>query len=186
MNSKKVLIFLISLVVILTIILISFLSVSEAQKNNVIAYKEYNASVKIDNYIGINVDTDKLYFGTVANGDYGKRALNVVSSEEGYLYVTSQGSLEDYLFLLNKPEKIGAGESVSIDFVVAPKNMSLGEYDSVIRVFVLRKKSKFLRSLLIGKEIEIIKSDELKGISKPKISLEIPDIPEEKRPTIQN
>lgn len=155
-------------------VLIFSVSISKAN-DNILAYNEYAASMVVGDHVGFNLDDDKLHFGTMMLNGYSKRGLIINStSQEGYLYVTSQGKMDNMLYIDSAPKIIYKNQPQNIDFyAVADDNE--GAYESIIRVYVLKSDSNFFKVFLKGKPVKIINSDEDLKEKTPKISLVIPE-----------
>lgn len=90
------------------------------------------AHVHVDDYVGFNLDTDKLYFGTVSPGGTGQRSMSLQSNEDFFVKVSVDGPLDGWLspdewsFMLTPP-----GREVQFTIIV-PENTSVGNYTSTI------------------------------------------------------
>lgn len=164
MNKKKTNFFIYGLLAMILLVLIFFILIINDESSNVIKYQELNATVKIGNYVGINLDTDKLHFGTVTKSGYGERGITINSDEDGYVYITSQGNMANWLYISNKSNlTIVKNSSVTIEFFLVPKdNAKEGIYEGVVRFYILKEKpDSFVDILLKGKPLKFVDPDKI-------------------------
>lgn len=109
--------------------------------------------VKVDEYVGINLDTDRLYFGTVSPGGMGKRELTVKSDKASYGVVKTNG--ENGAWIMANPQAfyMEGGTNRTIQFIASvPEGMMRGNYTGLATVTLYRPLVG--RILGIGKEGE--------------------------------
>ncbi len=92
----------------------------------------FQSHVKVADYVGINLDNDKLYFGSVFPGGHARRSIVVSSPVNAFVTVSKAGDSAGWI--ISKPYFfINASDNVTIDFVVfVPSNASFGNYTSNI------------------------------------------------------
>ena len=99
--------------------------------------QDYDLHVHVDNYLGVNVDSDKIWFGTVPPGNGAKRTLLMFGSNERDVLVKYKVygdlkdwvSVEDNFFILRKGERRNITIRVDI-----PEDAELGQnYTGTLR-----------------------------------------------------
>jgi len=91
------------------------------------------AHVKVDKYIGINLDTDKVYFGTITPGNTGTRGVTLTSGEERFVIITTSGDAGEWITTTRKTFTITRGEEKAIPFTITiPPDAPNGEYNATI------------------------------------------------------
>lgn len=122
----------ITLVVMLTLILLINLS------NPILDVKTLNYTMNISDYVGINLDTDKLHFGTISPGGNSNRKLTINSDLEGYVFITS--SNPEFIYVNNQGLKLN-NNSIQIDFFAdIPKNTTQQNIERTLTFYVLKNK----------------------------------------------
>ncbi len=95
--------------------------------------RSVTAHVKVDDYVGINLDTDKLYFGTVSPGNIGRRSLKVLSGDDAFVIVAIDGLASDWIVPNNKSFYINSGEKKGVKFeAYVPPNTPYGNYTAKV------------------------------------------------------
>jgi hypothetical protein len=98
------------------------------------------AHVEVNDYVGFNLDTDKLYFGTVFPGGASERAIYVsyYKKEPAYVTVSVTGPIADWIE--PKPDRfLIYNETREVMFrITPPKDAVLGNHTSTIRFFFKR------------------------------------------------
>lgn len=95
--------------------------------------------VRVDDYVGINLDTDKLYFGTVYPGGGALRSVGVQTGKDSYVLITAEGQVGAWMtpdqncFLLEK----GGERSVSFS-LRTPEETPLGNYTGTVTFTLYR------------------------------------------------
>jgi len=126
--TKIVKIFLIIVTIIaipvLLLTLTSFILIKEV--------KTLDMQLKVDNNIGFNIDTDKIYFGTIPPGNTGARRVNIENME--YKKVISRikltGELKDWVTVSHNNFRLEKGESqeVTVDISI-PEDAEKKDYE---------------------------------------------------------
>jgi len=170
-KRNKNLIIIVSIVVVLLVLvaITSFLAY-----NNIQGYYEYEASVKVGDYVGINLDTDKIHFGTVFAGGHSKREVFVNTTTPGYVFLTVSGPMKNMIQTFDRFSNVQEGEQKSFVLYAAPPHDSEdGVYNSTVHVYVLKHKCALLEMFLKGKPVEVLGEYDIVGDSGAKIMLEI-------------
>lgn len=103
---------------------------------------EYNVSV--GDYVGLNLDSDKLNFGTVFPSGFSSRGLTLQSNVDGYVFIKSDF---DWLLVDKQGIFVEKGSIVNLMFKVeAPHDAFFGDYQGVIYIYIL-KHNNYLSSL---------------------------------------
>lgn len=164
MTRRKTSFFIHGVLAVIFLILVLFIVVINNESSNIIQYQELNATVKIGEYVGINLDTDKLHFGTVTKGGYGERGITINSDEDGYIYVTSQGDIGNWLYISNRSNlTVTENSSTIIHFFLVPEdNAKEGMHEDVVRFYILKEKpDSFADVLLKGKPLKFADPDKI-------------------------
>ena len=91
--------------------------------------------VKVADYVGINLDTDKLYFGTVSPGNKGTRDLDISSSFDTVVRFSAQGDIGAWVSAVPTTLEIDKGETQKAYFVVkVPANATPGNHTGTLTV----------------------------------------------------
>lgn len=173
--KSKTIIFLL-VVFILLIILFTFITfiVPAMIDDVVLAHTRYDSSVIVGDYVGLNGDVDKIYFGTIPKGGLGTRFISISSDVEGYIYITASGELSDELYSGERLSKIYPSQNVGMSIVAMPhRSRKFGEYNPVIHIYILKEKNPFVMHFLEGKELEYVDSEQKILEESPKISINI-------------
>ena len=104
-----------------------------------IAVKSVEAQVKVASVVGINLDTDKLYFGTVIPGGSAKRGLTVTAPQDTFVVLSIEGQ-HAVLFTPNKRSALLAkGENETFLFTASvPAGLADGNYSANVTVSFYR------------------------------------------------
>lgn len=89
---------------------------------------DYDMHVHVDDYIGINAQSDKIWFGTVPPGERAKRDLVLRGSEEDDLKVKIKafGELKDWISVEDNHFVLPKGEKMNLTVrVYIPDNATL-------------------------------------------------------------
>ena len=103
--------------------------------------KTIDMHVKVDDYVGFNLNTEKLYFGTVMPGAAGLRGVNIFSN---YTYpVKVKIFVQGYISNWVKPDKteftVQPNETVNVQFTVyVPKGTHYGNYTGKAKMVFTR------------------------------------------------
>ncbi len=94
--------------------------------------QSFEAHVKVGDYVGINLDVDKLYFGTVMKGGVGKRGIIVNSPRNAFVLFSKEGSAADWI-VSPKSVFLTAGQNKSVEFEIkVPSDAKKGNYTANI------------------------------------------------------
>jgi hypothetical protein len=157
-------------ILIIAIILLTITAIANSQ---VLRLIKINATLNVGDHVGINLDKDKLHFGTVLPGGYAERAIDIESDTAGYLYITTSEELSDKIFLAKDTLlEIEKDRNKTITFYAHPaREIASATYDEPINVYILKTiPSSLTKMLLRGKEIGKIDGSEK---SNPVISINI-------------
>lgn len=119
------------------ILLILILSIPFITSYLMVGAKEIPATVTIGSELGFNVDTDKLYFGTIVPGGFAERSLDLDSIEckKCLAVISKKGELAKWLSLSANRFIIKKGERKSIDVKLnVPTETNEGVYNGTLRV----------------------------------------------------
>lgn len=156
---------LIALVIIISIALIFtlMLNLSKPIKD----VKTLNYTMNISDYVGINLDTDKLHFGTISPGGDSSRKLTINSNIEGYVFVTSSDA--DFIYIDKQGIKI-TNETAQMEFFAkVPKNTTPQNIEGTLNFYVLKNKHPWPLTFQKEKLLKIQTNKQ----SQPRISLNI-------------
>ncbi len=93
------------------------------------------AHVKIADYVGVNLDTDKLYFGTLKPGSTADRSISIKTSNKAVTTITTKGEISDWLIASKTIIKTTPGKEENIKFtIITPKNATKGNHTGTIIV----------------------------------------------------
>ncbi|MGV8168613.1 MAG: hypothetical protein ACP5N3_00995 [Candidatus Nanoarchaeia archaeon] len=147
-SGSKLLLFLMFLFVIIVII---STWVIVYVKTAVIAVYDVNLTLEVGDYVGFNLDKDKIHMGTVFPGGYSYRDVSLTSSEEGYFYITDTGNFTEWLSVSSQNLKINEGVMKIVTFTAWPgKDAKEGEYETTLKIYTLKRKdSWFTRTFII-------------------------------------
>lgn len=100
--------------------------------------------VKVVNetHIGLNTRTDALYFGTIPQGDSGRRFINITNDHNSpvEVQITFKGMMAGWVFPSRNYFVIQPGEAAQIAVdVVIPNAAPVGEYEG--KMYVLMKRT---------------------------------------------
>lgn len=95
-----------------------------------------------ENTYGFNLDTDKMYFGSVPPGEQGERDLVFANNYDFPVEVSSffSGELEEYMRCENNNVVFQSGETGTITYTVnPPKDVTMREnYTGIAKVYIKR------------------------------------------------
>lgn len=98
-----------------------------------IAERSIQAQVTIDNKIGFNLDTDKLYFGRVPENGFSSRDMMVSYDKDAFVIITAQGDLAPWIYASEDSFFLPADTSRKVTFNLKPASgMPLGKYSGVV------------------------------------------------------
>lgn len=102
--------------------------------------KVYQYSFTVGNSIGLNVDTDKIYFGTVPVGERSRRTLVIKNTNhKSVVRIKSFGDLSDHLYTSENNFVMEKDETKEINlFMITDQNTKYGKYAGNV-VFLFTK-----------------------------------------------
>jgi len=136
MEKKKVI-----LAVVLLLIVIIALTLAYS-KLFILGVKEIEFSIKVGENIGLNVDTDKLYFGTIPMGG-GESNRNIFIQNEKHslarVNINSYGDKAGWLYVSKNNFFLKKGEGQNIELKIkVPNGAELGSYEGKILIVFTR------------------------------------------------
>lgn len=105
--------------------------------SNPVEMKEVRMHLKVANYTGFNLDTDALYFGAIAPGGTGERALAISNQydTERKVRILLSGELSHMVFPEEAEFIIPGKSDKSVMFrVLVPEEAKEGEYEGTITI----------------------------------------------------
>lgn len=104
---------------------------------------DVEAHVKVDDYVGINLDRDKLYFGTVSPGNTGRRDFQLTTQKDAFIVIKTTGPLADWMTPDKNAFPLAEGEHVDVLFTMRiPDETAFGNYTSSVTVLFYRPAAK--------------------------------------------
>ena len=103
--------------------------------------KTIDMHVKVEDYVGFNLDTDKLYFGTVMPGGSAKRSISIFHN---YTYpvkvkIFIQGYISNWVKADKTEFTVQPNEKLDVPFnVYVPKETPYGNYTGKIKLVFTR------------------------------------------------
>ena len=95
--------------------------------------------VVVDDYVGIKLDDDKLYFGTVPEGNGAKRGLVISSDEDSFVIIKAVGESASWISPSDNFFLLDAGERKNVMFTLqVPDATPDGNYSIPIEVRLYR------------------------------------------------
>jgi hypothetical protein len=92
-----------------------------------------SAQVNVDDYVGINLDNDKLYFGTIPPGDGGKRHVVFTGEKERVVTIRLSGEAGGWIQPETTLVRVDKGEERKVLFVIrVPENASFGNHTAEV------------------------------------------------------
>jgi uncharacterized membrane protein len=102
--------------------------------------KEMHVAVVSERHVGINLDTDKIYFGSLPAG--GSAARNITISNEGSkkrFVLSVDGPMQSWVVASQSKFILADGERKTVTLQVSvPENTSLGNYTSNLVITTYR------------------------------------------------
>lgn len=99
--------------------------------------KELEMNVYVGRIVGMNVDTDKIYFGTIAPGGGSFRSMTVTAGPyRSLVSIQSTGDISEWVYVSDNNFVIEANESMKVEVSVRiPENEEIPGYrDGVMRI----------------------------------------------------
>jgi len=103
--------------------------------------KRIEMQLKVDNYLGFNVDTDKLYFGVIPQGNTGTRRVVIENKnyEKSVVRIKLNGDLKDWIIVSENNFALKRGEAKEVKVeVTVPSDAKKGEYTGGMTIFFTR------------------------------------------------
>ena len=94
--------------------------------------------LQISDYGGFNVDTDKLYFGTVTAGGGSRRNITIenIFDRDLRVILSARGELAKYTSFSNNRFDLPKGETISVEVkITTPKTIADGNYTGKTIIF---------------------------------------------------
>ena len=91
----------------------------------------------VGNVLGLNTDTDAIWFGTVSRGNTGMKHINIAAGKTGVYVIKIQGEpLDDWISVSKNNILLETGENKSISIsVTVPMNAEFGDYNGTLEVY---------------------------------------------------
>jgi hypothetical protein len=173
-GGRKLRIILIVLISVFVVIALAMFLVYLFYGNNILSVNELNATIGVDDYIGFNLDKDKLHFGTSMPGGTSMRELNLTSPANGFIYVTIDPEFKNWAYVSMQNAHIDAGVPTLFNVkLFVPESAKVGNYTFGMKVFILKRKADFIAKYFL--QSTPISSDlkSFEGEGSAKVSLEI-------------
>lgn len=101
-----------------------------------------NYTVNISDYVGLNLDSDKLHFGTVIPGGSSKRSMTLTTTQEGYVYVTSKNN---WIQISNQGQYVNTTTPANFEFQInIPKNEEPQNIENKIKFYITKKPQRWI------------------------------------------
>jgi hypothetical protein len=96
----------------------------------------YPMYLTIGSVVGVNIDTDAVWFGVIAPNGTSSRFLNISSSEKNLVSIKLSGELAEWVTVSDNNFAIDANETKSITVVAsAPMDAKYGDYEGKLAVY---------------------------------------------------
>ncbi|MEW6063215.1 MAG: hypothetical protein AB1571_02500 [Nanoarchaeota archaeon] len=107
---------------------------------NVYRIIELEMDLKVGDYVGFNVNTDKIYFGIVPKGASSKRIITITNFNiSSNIIIEKKGEFADWVYLDEKTFLMKPNEIKNITVTVTvPKNAKYGNYTSKLKILFAR------------------------------------------------
>lgn len=131
-----------SFILISIVILFSILATTIIHSYyNTLEVNKIDVDLKVGDLVGINLDTDKLWFGTLKPGTTAMRSISVANDYEMPIIVSFaiKGSLQENIAFSDEELWLEPGSSSDVMiYANAPENMPYGNYTSTLMVISSR------------------------------------------------
>ncbi len=134
-NAIKLLLILVFLTIAVVSLIYSFVIIVDVKEI------EMRVTVK-SNRVGINLDTDKLWFGMISPGSSASREIELTNNRDYMLQaiLKTSGELKEYVSLSENPALIKPKELKKIKVTLSlPKDMAYGNYTGNLRIIFKRR-----------------------------------------------
>lgn len=137
---------------------------------SVLDVQEIGFTLNVSDYVGLNIDTDKLHFGSVFPGGSSSRSVFLNSGVDGYVFVSSDF---DWLFVEEQGFRVNKGDGFYINLkAIVPLDAEFEDFEGVVYFYVLRSDSRLPFLFLDG---EVLGDFEAGKVGASKISINIVD-----------
>lgn len=133
------------IMIVLICLVLAFFAViiytSISVRNSIIIADEYTATINVSDYVGFNLDKDKLHFGTAFPGGMAAREIeiNTSSDKDSYIYVVADKEFKDWIYVSAQNQIIPKIYTLHVKMKV-PTNITEVGYEFKIHIYVLDKK----------------------------------------------
>lgn len=110
------------------------------QPSDQISYETY---VKVDDYVGINLQTDKIYFGTVSPGATGKRDITIGSEKMRYVRLQFEGVTAPWLSAQEMSFSFQGNKDIELQ-VNIPSGTPYGNYTGSVNIKFYHPLARYL------------------------------------------
>lgn len=101
-------------------------------------YRVLKTNVIVGDYVGINVNSDALYFGTVFKGGYSEREFSIDNFEcrKCKVVIKADGDTKDWIWVSNRSFTLKEGESIDLKAIVdIPRDAEFGNYTGNLKIY---------------------------------------------------
>ncbi len=129
------------LVIWFFIISIIFLTASLTLSTLVQEFKNLDIQLTVANHLGFNTDTDKLYLGTIPQGNTGSRSIVIENKEykKSVIRLKVFGELKNWVTVSENNFVLQKGESKTVKIEVSvPEDAEQKDYQSWLVIFFTR------------------------------------------------
>lgn len=148
-NKNKLALF---LILPLLLILLTILLLNAYARDTVLATHSVYIKVNVSDYVGLNLDNDKLHFGTVIKGGTSSRGISLNSDVDGFAYVTSEF---DWLSVEKQGIKISPDSDANFFFRIdVPEKAKKQNIEKKIHFYILKKEKEWPLFFLRGRPVK--------------------------------
>lgn len=150
--------FLIGAVIIVILLFIAILIITSNLRNKILIHDVLEWDAQVTDYVGFNLDSDKLHFGGVLPGGKSTRSMILQIPNEAYVYVTNEELLWVYMPIEN-PTFVEEGNLELKLFVKPPRGIKNDLYGSNLHVYVLNEEPSGLEKMFLkGTALEMFEA----------------------------
>jgi len=89
--------------------------------------------------VGINLDNDAIWFGSIPLGGSAKRPINISSSKNSRVIIRAEGALSDWMIVSENKFRIVSNEKKEVDiYASVPTDAPLGFYNGKLLIYFYR------------------------------------------------
>ncbi|MCF7872104.1 hypothetical protein K9L97_03655 [Candidatus Woesearchaeota archaeon] len=159
-----------SIIIILCLLLI--IITTSSLSNKIHSTNEIRANMIIGTDVGINLDSDKLYFGTLLPNGRAKRNMHIANAQDKYVYISWSGQKDGWLKTYGNPIQSSVNE-FDIEMLAQPQNKYFkGEHEETTYITITNKKLSFLEELFL--KGTLVSTNTMQE-EKPKVAITIND-----------